>query len=137
MFKQSFLAIALTVALASVLPGAYTLETRPALEAVQKLPTLTQEACPRLQHQLLGLMQASNPIQFAFDHSLYLTADAQVRVIIVLIDEEAAVPLEYLRQIETWYGDLLQAVVPVVDLCALSNEPQVNFVRAPSVSQHD
>ena len=84
--------------------------------------------CPRLESVLYHLMQVSDPAAAAADASLSYD-DGGVRVEIVLAGEAMPTASTGLV-VEARAGALLQARVPVSELCDLSNDPEVVVVRA-------
>jgi hypothetical protein len=88
----------------------------------------------KLESVLYQLINAQNRADFAEAHGLYLTDD-RVRVIIELNDTEVSeienVLTGYGAVIETYYKNLVQALVPADKLIALSEEPGVRYIRTP------
>ena len=85
---------------------------------------------PKLDTRLYQLTLSKDPAAFAQLNDLHFS-DGKVRVIIVLIDTLSSVSSDFQIDFEGQIEKLLQAMVPVDQLCALSQEPYVNFVRPP------
>lgn len=94
----------------------------------------TKQKPEKIESVLDQLMKAEKRDDFAEAHGLYLKDD-KVRVIIELNNTEVSevenVLKGYDTVMETYYKNLIQALVPVDDLIALSEEPGVNYIRTP------
>lgn len=86
--------------------------------------------CPKLESRLYQLVTAPNPTEFARTSDLAY-ADGSVRVVIELRSKDESLPPGYSIKVETRSNELVQASVPLNELCKLSNEPQVKFIREP------
>jgi hypothetical protein len=84
--------------------------------------------CPRLESRLCQLVQAADPTSFAAGAQLEY-ADGRVRVIVELVSVDEPMPA-YGQTEEARYQGLVQAVVALDQLCALSNDPAVAAVRS-------
>jgi hypothetical protein len=93
-------------------------------------PTVKQNECPKLESRLYGLTAATDQVAYASANELYF-ANGRTRVVIELQQTDTALPSGYDIIVESRQGQLVQALVLVSDLCRMSNEPQVRFVRAP------
>ncbi len=89
-----------------------------------------QASCPNLESRLYNLTTATDPATYATDNGLYF-ADGKVRAVVELQNADTVLPSGYNAVTETRNGALVQALVPVAELCRLSNESQVRYVRAP------
>ena len=86
--------------------------------------------CSRLDATLQALVAAADPARVAAERRLHYV-EGRVRVIIELVTASSAEPSTSSIVTEARYGRLIQALVPVGDLCALSTEPEVRRVRVP------
>ena len=86
--------------------------------------------CPRLDSRLLQLTRSGDPVGFASESGLDLNTSG-VRVQVEL-KEGASLPPDHSVVVEARYGNGLQVRVPVSELCALSNDPAVLMVVAPT-----
>lgn len=86
--------------------------------------------CPKLDTRLYQLTQSENPSEFAEANKLHFS-DGKVRVVIVLADTLSIVSSEFHIVSEGQAGNLLQAMVPIDQLCELSEEPYIDFIRPP------
>lgn len=88
--------------------------------------------CPHLESSLLNLSVSEDPEAFAQSHLLFYAENATRATIELLTpNDDTSFLSEYNAHIETQTESLVQALVPLPDLCALSNDPQVKFVHAP------
>ena len=85
---------------------------------------------PKLSSVLNELSQSEHPADFAESRDLHF-ADGKVRVIIELADPSAQIPERFKIVTEGHYSNLLQGMVSIEQLGELSNEPYINFIRAP------
>lgn len=98
-----------------------------------------QAECPKLENRLLGLTQAANPEQYALLQGFYYEKEETtkgdsvvwVRLVIELHKANDSLPTGYALRFEGRYEHLVQLLSRVADLCALSNEVQVAYVRPP------
>ena len=92
--------------------------------------------CPHLESRLYDLTVAEDPAGFAQTMDLFYEGGA-TRVVIQLATPGADTSFlaEYAARIETQTESLVQALVPAEELCDLSNDPQVKFVRGPSAPE--
>lgn len=91
--------------------------------------TKTKQAPENLESVLYQLVKCQNKNDFAEANGLYLKDD-KVRVIIELKDKK----LDFEREdvvIETRYENLVQALVPLDNLIPLSEDENINYIRAP------
>ena len=86
--------------------------------------------CPKLEDRLYRLAQAEDPAQFARQNGLDYV-EGQVRVIVEMVEPEAAIPEKYASLIESRSDGLVQMLIPPKELCELSQEPEVKLVRVP------
>lgn len=95
-------------------------------------PTATpkQASCEKVESRLYGLTVAGDPSAYAANNRLHYV-NGSVRAIIELGSQTDSLPAGYAVTVEAKQGAMVQALVPVSDLCNLSNEPEVRFVRAP------
>jgi hypothetical protein len=100
----------------------------PAATAPIVTPTpLSAEGCPHLAPKLIDLVQARDWPAFAQSNGIeYFNGSVRV---IVQVQPSGDVPLGYGTRSETRAGDDVQAVVPITQLCSLSNDPAVLAVR--------
>jgi hypothetical protein len=91
--------------------------------------------CPHLESGLYDLAVAQNPVELAKATGLFYE-DGKTRVVVELATPETDISFlaKYDAQIETQAGSLVQALVPLAELCNLSNDPQVLFVRKPNIA---
>lgn len=75
-------------------------------------------------------MKSPDPASFATQRILYYI-DGSTRVIIELESPEVSIPQGYDVRVETIYETLIQALVPVENLCLLSNENGISHIRVP------
>ena len=95
------------------------------------LPSISAKDHPeKLESALYQLTQVQNPDEFAKTRGLYLE-EGRVRVVIELHNATDMIPDGYGATIETHYENLVQALVPIENLINLSNEHNINFIRAP------
>jgi hypothetical protein len=101
-------------------------------DTIQVAPVPRTNKCPRLESTLLNLSTAENPAAFAQSNRLFYDG-AATRVIIELPTADAGISFlnEYNAQIESETESLVQALVPLTDLCALANDSQIKFIRVP------
>ena len=85
---------------------------------------------PKLEARLYQLTRSKDPSTFAEASGLYFS-DGKVRVIIILAHISSTISSDFQIVPEGQFGDLLQAMVPVDQLCEISEEPYINFVRPP------
>ena len=95
-------------------------------------PVISAEDCPRLNSQLLQLVNAPDPAEFASSAGLEME-DGAVRAVVELAGE--TMPGIEGVVVERSYANLIQALVPIELLCDLSNDPQVKVVRPPLSAQ--
>ncbi|MFH1486127.1 MAG: hypothetical protein ABIH46_08655 [Chloroflexota bacterium] len=86
--------------------------------------------CPNLESRLLQLVASPDPAEFAAKSGLTY-ADGSVRVVIEMGSRDQELPQGYSAKIETRSNGLIQAMVPLEELCGLSSEPSVGLIRAP------
>jgi len=103
---------------------------RPAMPSFEGTPGPPLADCPRLESVLYQLATADDPAAFAVSHNLYYDGGT-VRVVVELQRPDDNFPAGYGATEEARSGDRVQALVPIDQLCRLSNAPQVRFVRAP------
>jgi len=99
------------------------------LEETTEVTSYAQE-CPKLESRLDRLVRSSEPERAANQGNLYYSK-GRVRVIIELTEQAVSPPERYSMIIESRYSALIQALVAIQDLCNLSRDPSVRFVRAP------
>jgi hypothetical protein len=87
--------------------------------------------CVNLDSRLQQLASADDPAAFAQTSGLEYDG-ARVRVVIELSGDAGPDPAVYGLDIEGQYANLLQARVPVDQLCAVAGDPTVSGVRPPS-----
>lgn len=94
-----------------------------------------EEDCPKLEESLMSLAKVADPAEYAASIGLAYTIDTEgrewVRVVIELTEAQSTLPQGYSLQVELRHEYLVQALVPVAKLCALSNEPQISYIRVP------
>lgn len=93
-------------------------------------PTPKQSECPKLESRLYGLTVAADPAAYASANNLYYV-DGRTRVVVELQQANGAMPGGYNLNVEARQEQFVQATAFARDLCRLSNEPQVRFVRVP------
>ncbi len=93
-------------------------------------PTPKQAGCPNLESRLYRLTTADDPAAYAAGSGLQYS-EGRVRVVIEFQGPNDSLPAGYDVAVEARQGNLVQARAPVQDLCRISNEPNVRFVRAP------
>ena len=99
------------------------------LEGSPQMTSYAQD-CPKLESHLYRIAQSSEPERTANQSNLYYSK-GRIRVIIELTEPAVSPPEVYSLIIESRYAALIQALVAIQDLCTLSQEPSVKFVRAP------
>jgi hypothetical protein len=103
--------------------------------------SIFEEDCPKLEENLMNLATVADPVEYAASVGLAYTIDTQgrewVRVVIELTEARSTLPQGYSLQVEMRHEYLVQALVLVSKLCALSNEPEINYVRAPRTPHLD
>lgn len=87
--------------------------------------------CPQLESRLYDLTVAENPVELAKTMGLFYE-DGDTRVIVQLVTPGANTSFltEYGAQIETQTESLVQVLVPLENLCDLSNDPHAKSVRS-------
>ena len=100
--------------------------------SVQIEPLKAPSECPKLESRLRDLARAENPEAFARTHALTYN-DGLTRAIVELQTPQPDLSFldAYDAEVETQAGDAVQIMVPVESLCALSQDPKINFVRSP------
>ena len=93
---------------------------------LQKIDNTKQQP-KNIEFVLYQLVQFEDRDDFAKTHGLYLKEE-KVRIIIEL-NNSTEIPNGYNIEIETCYENLVQALVPIDNLIALSEEPDINFIR--------
>ena len=88
------------------------------------------QACPRLESRLLQLSRSSDPAGFAAGAGLDLNSSG-VRVVIELA-AGADLPARDDVFVEARYANLVQARVPLAQLCSLALETSVVSVASPA-----
>jgi hypothetical protein len=86
--------------------------------------------CPRLSSQLAQLAAASDPAEFSALHALAYQ-DAGVLTLIELAADESDLVDAYGLTPQARYQQVLQAWVPVGQLCGLANDARVRSVDVP------
>ena len=94
------------------------------------IPRAPTGTCPRLDSRLLQLSQAEDPPTFAAGAGLDYR-DGTVLVVVELVDP-IQVPQGYGLIVEATYANLIQARAPLEQLCSLSADVAVLFVRPPA-----
>jgi hypothetical protein len=119
------------VTIAGAVACAQANETSPvsADGATTAAPALSTSACPHLDSRLLQLAQSSDPAALAASAGLDFR-DGTVRAVIQLADASFS-PAAYGLSVEGQYADLLQVRIAPSQLCLVSNDPAVAFVRPP------
>ena len=92
--------------------------------------SLTSADCPRLDSQLAQLVAAADRAQFASGAAIDVNASG-ARVLIELA-QGADVPPNHAISVEARQDRVIQARVPIDDLCPLSREPTVVSVTVPT-----
>lgn len=100
-------------------------DERPPLVGVGAKPGA--DSCNRLDSRLLRLSEATDPIALAAEMGLQFDG-ALVRVVLELVDKA---PDNYGLVTEAAYANLVQALAPLDQLCALALDPGVVAVRPP------
>lgn len=120
----------------AVVPTAIFSTTQVTAVAIPNTAPSKASECPQMESRLYDLTTATDPAAFAQSHGLYY-GDGRTRVVVVLVAPEAGTSIltQYDAQVETRYESLVQVLVPPAELCDLSNDPQVQFVRAPRVAE--
>lgn len=94
----------------------------------------TKQKPEKIESVLYQLVKAQKRDDFAEAHGLYLK-EGKVRVVIEIENTEVLkienVLKGYGAVMETYHENLVQALVPVDDLIALSEDPGVNYIRTP------
>lgn len=106
-------------------------------EDINTLPiNNTKENPEKIESVLYQLMKAQKRDDFAEAHGLYLKDD-KVRVVIELNNTGVLNGEEIIKRydgiMETYHENLVQALVPVDNLIALSENPDVIYVRTPLI----
>ena len=91
--------------------------------------TMAQDSCPRLESRLQQLHAAEDPAAFAAFTAL-MYGDYRVLAIVELVDQDLPPAVDaFGMEIEASYANVVQAWVPVDQLCALASDPAVAGVR--------
>ena len=94
----------------------------------------TKQKPEKIESVLYQVVKAQKRDDFAEAHGLYLK-EGKVRVVIEIENTEVLkienVLKGYGAVMETYHENLVQALVPVDDLIALSEDPDVNYIRTP------
>lgn len=98
-------------------------------EAVPTDEKATARGCPKLDSRLVQLIGAADPSAFAAGAGL-VYRDGAVRVVVELQASGEPSPGYGLIE-EARYENLVQALAPVEQLCPLSDDTGVLFVRPP------
>ena len=85
---------------------------------------------PKLQSQLVDLIESPNPEEFANQSGIHYQ-DERVRVVIMLKDKNSKIAERFDIITEATAENMVQALVLLTQLGELSNEPYVNFIRLP------
>jgi hypothetical protein len=98
-------------------------------------PRTLPSECPHLESRLYDLAMSPNPVAFAQTTGLFYE-DGVTRTVVELATPETDIAFlaKYDAQIEKQAGSLVQVLVPLAELCNLSNDSQVQFVRGPNVA---
>lgn len=99
--------------------------------AITPVPRTAEQECRGLEDRLRRMMSAQDSTRFALEQRIYYQGGL-VRVSIELASAEAQLPSGYGLQVEGRAQNLIQALLPLQELCQLSNEPQVLSVMVPS-----
>jgi len=83
-----------------------------------------------LQKLIEVYSKGENAESFAETNGIFYK-EGKVRVVIELINEQANIPEGYGVVIEKRYKNMVQALVPIENLEALSKSPLVKFIRIP------
>lgn len=86
--------------------------------------------CPRLDSQLFQLSRSVDPERFASGAGLDLNSSGAL--VVVELAAGAEVPRGHGLDVEARYANLVQARVPLSELCALAQEPAVVSVAPPA-----
>ncbi|MBI2906299.1 MAG: hypothetical protein HYX92_01445 [Chloroflexi bacterium] len=86
--------------------------------------------CPKLENRLYQLFASPDPAAFAQQYGIGYS-DGAVRVVVEMGDKEGRLPAGYSIKEETRSGGLVQAQVPLSELCRLSKEGSVKAIRLP------
>jgi hypothetical protein len=130
-------------------PGATTVNITPPTQTVatgspftvnvtvdSKVPIAGKQQPKKLESVLYQLTKEEKRDDFAETHGLYLEYD-KVRVVIELNNTEHLNRDETVKRyngiMETYHENLVQALVPVDNLIALSENPNVVYVRTPLI----
>ncbi len=102
-----------------------------AIEEVPLTPVPKPTHCPKLDSALYELMAAADRSAYARQHALQYE-DGAVRVTLELASDQAVLPSSHRITIEERLERLVRALVPVDNLCELSNDPSVRMIRVPT-----
>lgn len=115
---------------AATLTATVVVSTTPPVTPLAVTATPSQADCPKLESRLYQLAIAGDPAAFAESHRLYYV-DGNTRVVIELQSPDENLPEGYTILVETRRGASVRALVPIKDLCRLSNESKVRFIQVP------
>ncbi|HXV43453.1 MAG TPA: hypothetical protein VEC96_10340 [Anaerolineae bacterium] len=90
-----------------------------------------QAACPDLDSRLWQLTQAAAPLEMAQQWQLRVKDD-KIQVLLILADEDTNFLKNFEVELGTQSGTKIQVFVPVHQLCALANTPEVMAIRPPT-----
>jgi hypothetical protein len=101
-------------------------------QAAPQAPTSSkQQDCPKLEHQLYQLTQASEPIKLAQQTGLRVKQD-KIQVLLIVNRADVQFAPAFDVEVGSRSGTQVQAFVPIGQLCALANTEEVVAIRLPA-----
>lgn len=105
-------------------------------EFKETLPRQEDQECPQLDSQLYQLTKSESPITMAEELG-FKVRDNKIQVLLLLVDEETALPKGFNFDVGTRRGAQVNVYAPINELCELANNDAIIAIYPPETTTPD